>query len=131
MGIDKWSPFKKTGYWPVGMMIPALTKVNTMLHRGKSESESLVCTIALLRYKKETGAYPESLAELVADGYLKDLPMDPYSGGTLVYKKHGQDFILYSLGADFDDNGAEQTPKYPWGQKEGGDRVFWPIQASG
>jgi hypothetical protein len=43
----------------------------------------------------------------------------------LAYKQIGDDFILYSFGADFDDDGG--TPS-KWGEGEkGGDQVFWPV----
>jgi hypothetical protein len=52
--------------------------------------------------------------------------MDPYSDGPLVYRRQGGDFILYSFGADFDDDGGVHSR---WGDShQGGDQVFWPVQ---
>ena len=65
---------------------------------------------------------------LVETGYLNALPDDPYSDGPLRYQRRGDDFVLYSLGGDFDDDGGKQHPKHPWNRgKDGGDRVFWPV----
>ena len=52
--------------------------------------------------------------------------MDPYSEKPLVYRPMDGDFILYSLGEDFeDDDGTPST----WGMgEEGGDQVFWPAR---
>ena len=51
--------------------------------------------------------------------------MDPYSDKPLVYKRLDNSFTLYSLGADFDDDGG--TPSN-WGEGDkGGDAVFWPV----
>jgi hypothetical protein len=63
----------------------------------------------------------------VKEGNLKEVPQDPYSDGDLVYRKTEDGFTLYSLGADFDDDGGIENPDNQWGQiKEGGgDRVFW------
>ena len=88
--------------------------------------KALITTVALFRYKADKGRFPENLDHLVSSGYLNKLPMDPYSSGSLVYKLLDDGFTLYSLGADFDDDGGIQSW---WGRrKEGGDRVFWPVK---
>ncbi len=94
--------------------------------RQKTEESALITTIAILRYKEDKDSLPESLDHLVSAGYLKQLPMDPYSDGPLVYKRQGSDFILYSLGVDFDDDGGVHSE---WGKySQGGDQVFWPVR---
>jgi len=90
-----------------------------------SES-ALITTIAILRYKTETVRLPETLDQLVATGYLKELPMDPYSDGPLVYRRLDDGFTLYSFGPDFDDDGG--TPSLWDRGYQGGDQVFWPVQ---
>ncbi|UCG56997.1 MAG: CPBP family intramembrane metalloprotease [Phycisphaerales bacterium] len=101
-----------------------------MLHianRDRAAIEALVTTIAILRYQADKGQLPPSLEAAVDEGYLKALPRDTYSKGPLVYRQTGDDFVLYSLGADFDDDGG--TPS-KWGEgREGGDQVFWPPQS--
>jgi len=95
-----------------------------LFQKEKISGEALLATLALLRYKIDKGDFPVSLQELVLTNYIKKLPMDPYSGKPLVYRKTDDNFTLYSIGADFDDDGG--TPSV-WGQgKEGGDHVFWP-----
>jgi hypothetical protein len=92
--------------------------------RVRLSAEALVATIALLRHRQDKGRLPESLQELVEDGYMSRVPADPYSGGPLAYEPTGETFVLYSFGADFDDDGG--TPSV-WGRgAKGGDQVFWP-----
>jgi len=94
--------------------------------RRRVTADALVTTFALLRYKAEKNQFPESLDQLVSSGYLKQLPIDPYNDGPLVYRRQGSDFKLYSLGADFDDDGGMHSR---WGDsQQGGDYVFWPVQ---
>lgn len=101
-------------------------RVCEMYQRQKISGEALVTTLALLRYKADKGQLPENLPQLVDSGYIKELPMDPYSGKPLVYKRIDDNFTLYSFGADFDDDGG--TPG-KWGEgPQGGDQVFWPVQ---
>jgi len=90
-----------------------------------AQDQTLIATVAILRYKADKGQVPENLEHLVASGYLKELPIDPYSDGPLTYKRIGDDFTLYSFGADFDDDGGVHST---WGwYREGGDQVFWPV----
>lgn len=107
------------------VLVPAVDLGSTVSFRCQVTRDALVTTLALLRYEDDKGQFPASLSDLVSAGYLKDLPMDPYSDGPLVYRRTADSFILYSLGADFDDDGG--TPS-TWGQgDDGGDQVFWPV----
>ncbi len=90
-------------------------------------SPVLVTTLAILRYKSDKGQPPENLQQLVDTGYLNELLMDPYGNGPLVYKRNGSDFILYSFGSDFkDDGGIDITNRSR--QSKSGDWVFWPVK---
>jgi len=61
--------------------------------------------LACKLYKGRTGEYPEALGALVP-GILKEVPIDPFTGKPLVYRKEGKGFIVYSLGSnEKDDNG--------------------------
>jgi hypothetical protein len=82
-------------------------------------------TLAVLLHKAEQGGLPASLQELVDDGYLEQVPADPFSGGSIVYRATGDYFILYSVGVDLDDNGG--VPATWQNIQEGKDRVFWPV----
>jgi hypothetical protein len=94
--------------------------------RAKTHREGVVTILACLRYKVECGHYPESLEELVRTAYLDHLPRDYYSkGDSLIYRRTDGDFLLYSRGLDFEDNGGKPSR---WGQgPQGGDQVFWPV----
>ncbi|MHC5073425.1 MAG: hypothetical protein ACYTFE_01210, partial [Planctomycetota bacterium] len=79
--------------------------------------------------EKDIGEYPESLGEFVREDYLKEVPIDPFSGQTIVYKKTDDDFILYGVGENFVDDGGEvvrdgdgEIIKFA----DEGDWIFWP-----
>ncbi len=108
----------------VHLFMPAAPRVIEISYRGKVETDALITTIALLRYKAEKGQFPENLQQLIETGYLKELPIDSFSDKELVYKRTDNDFILYSFAADLDDDGGVPTK---WGKEESGDRVFWPV----
>jgi len=132
IGIDKWTLIKKARYWPFAALIPSVGRLNEMAYRNKTGTEALITVIGLLRYKQDKGSYPSTLDDLTQAGYLKQLPMDPWSDKPLVYKRTDDGFMLYGIGKNFKDDGGTvavvdgRTRK--WGTKEEGDRVFWPVQ---
>jgi hypothetical protein len=131
MGFANWSFLKKARYWPVHLLTPALGKLNEIAYRNKVQVEALITTLAIIRFKQSTGNYPESLDNLVVTGYLKQLPLDPFSDKALIYKRTEDNFILYSVGPNFTDDGGwvchnDEGRPMPWGDE--GDAVFWPVE---
>ena len=90
-------------------------------------AEALVAVLAVLTHKAREGHLPESLAQVVNAGLLKHIPIDPYSGAPLVYRRGDDDFTLYSVGEDFVDDGGVRRD---WDDEDGGDCVFWPVPPS-
>ncbi len=60
--------------------------------------------LAVKTYQVEHGQYPDSLAELEAEGW--QLPTDPFGGGTYQYRLEGDGFVVWSIGPDMDDDQA-------------------------
>lgn len=125
---------KQSRYFLVSKFKPQSNFLADMMHRSRTELEAILIILALKRYAIENSVYPEVLQVLLDSGYITKLPMDPYSDKPLVYKKKDNDFILYSVGEDFEDNNG--TPLFSgkrlkkWGNsnsKTGGDAVFWPV----
>lgn len=113
------------------MLTPAIDKASDQAYQGKALYHAAITVLALKRWRLEEDKYPEKLDELVAAGYLKELPMDPFSDKPLVYKKTDDNFILYSVGPNFKDDGG-QPGKDDEGRvkkwMDNGDTVFWPVQ---
>ena len=108
------------------VLAPAVERASTLSFRCLVTRDALLTTLALLRYNHDKAKFPANLAQLVSAGSLEALPADPYSDGPLLYRRTESAFVLYSVGADFDDDGG--TPSL-WGQGEtGGDQVFWPVR---
>jgi len=107
------------------LLMPAIDRCLQISHRSRAEINGLIATLALFRYKADKGIFPDTLQELISAKYIERLAIDPYSNATMVYKRIGNNFALYSLGADFDDDGGMPSK---WGEGEqGGDHVFWPV----
>jgi hypothetical protein len=110
----------------VRILTPAIERVILISYRPQVQTEALTAVTSLLRYKDNTGQYPNDLQELVAAGYLDKLSIDPFSGGPLTYKLSGDNFELYSFAEDLDDDGGKHNPD--WAREGDGDYVFWPVQ---
>jgi hypothetical protein len=79
-------------------------------------------TVHLMLYKARFGTYPDELGQLqVAD--LVTLRRDPFSGRDFVYRRTGDDFLLYSVAYNLTDDGGHHDPEWTKG-----DYVFWPVQ---
>ena len=74
--------------------------------------------VALEQFRAAHGnRYPGALAELAPD-FLPAVPVDPFDGQPLRYRKQDAGYVLYSIGPDLKDNdGKQMTAK-------GGDIVF-------
>ncbi|MHC4214266.1 MAG: hypothetical protein ACYSWP_12935 [Planctomycetota bacterium] len=110
--------------------VPALDKAGELSYRARSLYEASITVIALKRWRLEKDAYPDDLAQLVDSVYLEKVPIDPFSDKPLVYRKNGDDFILYSVGRNFTDDGGkwgsdDLKRKRRWDKN--GDSLFWPV----
>ncbi len=126
-GIKDWADYVEgldsSRFAFVKIITPSFRTMSKLTYQSRALHEATVTVLALRRWRLERGGYPENLQELLESGYIKSLPSDPYSDGPLKYEKRGDDFILYSIGADFVDDGGQESN---WG-KDGGDKVFWPV----
>lgn len=68
----------------------------------------LICDLAVGLYLAEKGTLPERLEQL-APNYLRELPVDPFSGHSFAYRPAGDKFLLYSVGPDREDDGGKPT----------------------
>jgi hypothetical protein len=65
--------------------------------------------IAISRYRISTGELPKTLQELVGK-YIDSIPIDPFTGKTLLYQQDGQSYTIYSAGIDRTDDGGKVEP---------------------
>ena len=113
------------------ILTPAFSRISEISHRNRADIEAALTIIAVLRYERDSGSYPQDLKQLIADDYLKQLPIDPFSDKPLVYRRTDDNFILYSVGLNFTDEGGEYgkdrkgKPRL-WYSLDG-DAVFWPV----
>lgn len=89
-------------------MIPnmeaAVMKSATLDALVQTARTGLACRI----FKARTGQYPETLDVLVGS-LLSQVPIDPFTGEPLVYRREGNGFAVYSLGSNLRDDGGRST----------------------
>lgn len=80
--------------------------------REHASVRCLLSALALERYRKVHGDWPESLEKLVPE-LLSAVPLDPYDGEPLRYKRLDDGGIVYSVSSDREDNGGALDRQNP------------------
>ncbi len=117
----------------IGILVPAVRRVIEISNRLPTDVGAALTIIAILRYNGDISPYPQDLNQLVTAGYLKQLPMDSFADKPLSYRKTEDNFILYSVGPNFTDEGGQYSRDSKGRIKnwlDNGDAVFWPLPKS-
>ena len=82
----------------------SLNHFRAIMEKSRAENRLLMTALALHAFEKDNAQYPEKLGELRGK-YLQEVPRDPFAADApLVYKREGESYVLYSIGADGVDN---------------------------
>jgi hypothetical protein len=91
------------------------------MNRTQAVTRMLIIELALRAYFLEYGELPENLSYLVPD-FIPTIPLDPCdpTGGVLRYDRKPDGHIVYSVGADGEDNQGRSTERTSglWGDGE-------------
>jgi hypothetical protein len=89
-----------------------LMEVGKRFFRMENRLRQARLACAAERFRLATGAFPETLAELVP-AFIAEEPLDIYSGKPMIYRRKGSDsFLLYSVGPNrIDDHGVVDPHK--------------------
>jgi type II secretory pathway pseudopilin PulG len=104
----------RTGNILIGLLAPAIQKVQDAHDRAEQVQRNLQVAIALAAYRKDHGDYPATLAGL-APKYLTESPDDLFSGKGLVYRREGAGYLVYSVGVNGKDDGGRWQDDEPPG----------------
>ncbi len=87
---------------------------------GRYQSQAVgLATVASIRlFELDNGRLPVSLAELQECGYISESPEDIYTGNELIYRLIRDEYLLYSVGENYTDDGGDYYFEV--------DDVFWP-----
>lgn len=95
-------------FHPVSLMeIPSLTQICLMSLQAEARFDLARISFAVERFRLETGKLPERLEELVPK-YMGKVPIDPFDGNPLRYKRLEKGYTIYSIGEDGKDDGGKK-----------------------
>ena len=92
------------------MLVPALARAETEFTKSFARLRTARAAVAVEQYRLAKGLLPETLEDLTPE-YLDAVPLDPFDGKPLRYKKLEKGYVVYSIGEDETDDGAPPPPE--------------------
>ncbi|HMP81171.1 MAG TPA: hypothetical protein PKA41_00520 [Verrucomicrobiota bacterium] len=90
------------------LMLPSLSKVPQRFATLEAQRRSCLTAIGVERYRADhNGTIPTTLEQLVPT-YLQSVPLDPFDGQPLRFKRLDKGFVIYSVGNDREDNDGKE-----------------------
>jgi hypothetical protein len=102
---DRAGTLDRQRYLFVRLMVPAYETLRNLVAAAAGERDGVLAGLALELYRREQGAWPETLEEL-SPRWLPEVPVDRITGKPLHYKVVDQRPVIYSVGVDRDDDGG-------------------------
>lgn len=90
----------------VKQLAPAVLKVIEAHRRGRAQLRVMILLIAVERYRLQHGRWPASLTE-ITPALIAKVPLDPFDGQPLRYRRLADGIVIYSVGRDGEDNGGK------------------------
>lgn len=91
----------------ISLLVPAVTSIVHSEHQNLTLIRLEKMSLELAEYRARHGNYPDRLEDL-APGQQRAIPLDDLSGAPFRYRRDGDDYVLYSIGANGeDDNGLQ------------------------
>jgi hypothetical protein len=110
---------KRGRYIFTASLLPAFDKFALRDANHRAQARTALVALAIERYRlANNGKLPDQLSSLVRT-YLDKIPVDPFDGKPVRFKKLPTGYVVYSIGADEnDDGGAERIPNSRKGAPE-------------
>ncbi len=96
------------------LLLPAINRLQDAVDRLEQSQNNLHIAFALSIFRCDTGKYPATLDEL-APKYLPSVPVDLFSGKTLIYRPAENGYVFYSVGVNGLDNNGRGVSDNPAG----------------
>jgi hypothetical protein len=111
--MDKWTArVRAEKKKPALLFLPALQLLEGAIHRNQAKLRCLCAALAAELYRQSKGDWPDSLDRLTPN-LLAAVPLDPYDGAPLRCHRLADGIVIYSVGADREDNGGTFDPEQP------------------
>jgi len=97
------------------MLTPAMARISVMDSRAYVHLDLARTGLAIERYRLANGKLPEQLTDL-APAYLAEVPVDPFDGQPIRYRRMQPGYVLYSISDDRKDNGGKERDEVDKGE---------------
>lgn len=135
-GVDPDDRIWSTRYTLLTILLPSLNKTTQMARRAPVEYRTTA--VALRLHARAAAGLPlPADVHAMYPSFAPALPLDCFTGKPLIYQRRGGGFVIYSVGADRDDDGgrAADCPACAsrWiaparaDEAEDADWVLWPV----
>ena len=112
----------KKGHFYSAMLLLPLQRVVVREASTLAHVELARTALAIERFRSAHGQPPENLKELTPQ-FLDSIPIDPFDGAPLRYRRLERGYLIYSVDVDGADDGGKEKPE----QKKSGDRGSYDI----
>ena len=93
------------------MLLPALAKANLRDADHTARVRVAQTALAVERFRRANSNSPPAELRQLTPAFLSAVPLDPFDGQPLRFKRAGEGYVVYSIGSDGrDDGGLEQDP---------------------
>ncbi|HPO11843.1 MAG TPA: hypothetical protein PLI09_00240 [Candidatus Hydrogenedentes bacterium] len=93
------------------IQLPALTRIIEAQARDQAILRTTATSVAIERYRLLYNHLPEQINDLTPS-FLESIPIDPFDGQPLHYRRLDTGYVVYSVGLNLkDDDGAEPLPR--------------------
>ncbi|MEN6578461.1 MAG: hypothetical protein ABFD90_19100 [Phycisphaerales bacterium] len=89
------------------ILVPAVARVEMLDSRARVHLDLARTALAVERHRLATGDVPGQLTDLVPD-YLQQVPIDPFDGQPIRYRRTEPGYVLWSVTDDGKDNGGKE-----------------------
>ena len=105
---------RKIGDVVAAVLLPGLIPAQAAEERLRQRSHNLEVALALAGFHADRGRYPEKLGQLTPR-YLAKIPVDHFSGKSLIYNPTDAGYLLYSVGKNMKDDAGQTFEDEPAG----------------
>jgi hypothetical protein len=109
------------------LLVPAVNKFGDATRRHHANVRSMLVTIAAERYRRAEGHWPATLNDL-APKFVGAVPLDPYDGKPLRYRKLPDGVVVYSVGLDGTDDSGHIDRENPVGKRTDLGYRLWDVK---
>ncbi len=102
------SKLKKMDYVLAAKLLPAMKTAYSLMIIQVARYRGARIVLALELYRRTHKAYPEELTALVPE-FIESLPADPFTDEAFKYLREGDEYRLYSIGANLEDDGGQEV----------------------